>query len=92
VINQASEAEDVGQDDLDIRDLYSGVQSLIQGGDQNLIAEEVQLTKPGLAQEAAEEKQLYEVLPEVNMQAADGQIFGSKHGYQIPGAAAATAA
>ena len=70
VINQASEEEDVGQDELDMRDLYSGVQSLIQGGDQNLMAEEVQLTKPGLntgEAEKEEDKQLYEVLPEVNL-------------------------
>ena len=48
------------------------------------MSEEVQLTKPGLSAPEAEkedEKQLYEVLPEVNLQGQDGQIFGSKVGY-----------
>ena len=85
-------ANEIGEDDLDIKDLYTGVQSLIQTGDQQ-IADEVTLTKPGLVVEAAPaepEKQLYEVLPEVEMAAAgkDG-IFGSKHGYVIPGSSAA---
>ena len=78
---------------LDIKDLYAGVQSMIQGDDQAESADDVQLTKPGLAKEpdAAEEpeKQLYEVLPEVNLAQKEGQLFGSKVGYQIPGAMAA---
>lgn len=53
VINQASEPEEVvgeqGGDDLDIRDLYSGVQSLIQADQPSV--EDVTLTKPGLAAE-----------------------------------------
>jgi len=59
---------------------------LIQGGDQQ-IADEVTLTKPGLmpTEPAEPEKHLYEVLKEVEVSGKDGQIFGSKHGYQIPG-------
>ena len=49
------------------------------------MAEEVQIAKEKAAP-AEPEKQLYEVLPEVNLESKDGQIFGSKHGYQIPGA------
>ena len=89
--NQPSDGEEagannLGEDYLDLKDLYQGVQSLIQGGDQK-IADDVTLTKPGLLPtEAAEpEKQLYEVLQEVEVSAKDGQIFGSKHGYQMPG-------
>ena len=50
--------------------------------------------KPGLnadvdAPAKEPEKQLYEVLPEVEVKAGEGgQIFGSKHGYKIPGAQA----
>ncbi len=80
-----------------MRDLYAGVQSLIQGDGTNAaeLADDIQLTKPGLlASEATEqeEKQLYEVLPEVGVAAKDGQIFGSKHGYQIPSNTTANAA
>ena len=71
-----------------MRDLYAGVQSLIQGDGANAaeLADDIQLTKPGLLASEAEqeEKQLYEILPEVGVAAKDGQIFGSKHGYQIP--------
>ncbi len=56
----------------------------------------VQLTKPGIVaegeKEAAEEKQLYEVLPEVDAQTKDGQIFGSKVAYVLNGDSAAEGA
>ena len=79
---------------LNIKDLYAGVQSMIQGDDQAESADDVQLTKPGLlAKEPVAvdepEKQLYEVLPEVNLDQKDGQLFGSKVGYQIPSTTAA---
>ena len=60
---------------MDIQGLYSGVQSLIQG-DGSAPAEQVQLTKPGLVPDATKpaepEKQLYEVLPEVDLASKDG--------------------
>ena len=56
------------------------------------------MTKPGLAQDLGaakanepEDKQLYEVLQEVSLAQKEGQIFASKHGYQIPGTTGVTA-